>query len=201
MSRVFRRVVLLCCLAVGPWIATVAQELITYKSAIVALADDPALRAEFEDGLAAKGRSHDYDAVASYGFLPDLQDISSSDFLRTLEAQRVSAVLMVRPAAVGEGSTLEALRDSISPRVLQSMRAFARAVSPSHSEEVIVVVHMAIYLITDHESELISSGAVWLDEEVESREQGIARLQDLIVANIDAVRPEIRRHLGLPPLR
>ncbi|HEX7081800.1 MAG TPA: hypothetical protein VF329_12375 [Gammaproteobacteria bacterium] len=35
---------------------------------------------------------------------------------------------------------------------------------------------------------------------METREEGIERLQDLIVANVDAARPAIRRLLGLPPL-
>jgi hypothetical protein len=42
---------------------------------------------------------------------------------------------------------------------------------------------------------------VWLDEPVTDRAEGIRRLQGLILDNIDGVRPAIRRHLGLPPLR
>ena len=92
------------------------------------------------------------------------------------------------------------MRDQVSPRLLANMRQFARLVSPSDSEDLIAVVHLAIYSIVQGEPELISSGAVWLDEDVGSRQEGIERLQDLIATNIDAVRPEIRRHLGLPPL-
>jgi hypothetical protein len=59
---------------------------------------------------------------------------------------------------------------------------------------------MAIYLLDNGEPQLLSAGAVWLDEEVDSREQGLERLRDLVLANVDAVRPAIREHLGLPPL-
>jgi hypothetical protein len=35
---------------------------------------------------------------------------------------------------------------------------------------------------------------------VTDRAEGINRLQGLILTNVDAVRPSIRRHLGLAPL-
>jgi hypothetical protein len=80
------------------------------------------------------------------------------------------------------------------------MRAFARELSPSGEDEIIAVVHLAIYLISIDGAELISSGAVWLDEPSPSREEAIERLQNLIVANVNGVRPAIRKHLGLPPI-
>jgi hypothetical protein len=80
------------------------------------------------------------------------------------------------------------------------MRAFARELSPSGEEDLLAVVHLAIYLISIDGAELISSGAVWLDEPNPSRDEAIERLQDLIVANVDGVRPAIRQHLGLPPI-
>jgi hypothetical protein len=61
-------------------------------------------------------------------------------------------------------------------------------------------VHLGLYLLSVHGAELVSSGAVWLDEPNPSRAEGIARLQNLIVTNVNNVRPAIREHLGLPPL-
>jgi hypothetical protein len=80
------------------------------------------------------------------------------------------------------------------------MQAFARELSPSGEEDILAVVHLAIYLISVARAELISSGAVWLDEPNTSHEEAMERLQNLIVANVDGVRPAIRQHLGLPPL-
>ena len=80
------------------------------------------------------------------------------------------------------------------------MQAFARELSSSGEEDLLAVVHMGIYLIDEGRAQLISSGAVWLDEENQSQEVGIERLQKLIVTNINAIRPAIREHLGLPPL-
>jgi hypothetical protein len=59
---------------------------------------------------------------------------------------------------------------------------------------------MAVYVVENGEATLMSSGAVWLDAPVEDRAEGIERLQNIIVANVDAIRPAIRRRLGLPPL-
>ena len=59
---------------------------------------------------------------------------------------------------------------------------------------------MAVYLFYGRDLEVISSGAIWLDEPVQDRAEGIARLQDLVLANIDAARPAIRRYYRLAPL-
>jgi hypothetical protein len=107
---------------------------------------------------------------------------------------------MVRPAAVGPDASLESVKDAVSPGVYANMRAFASELSPSAEDDILAVVHLAIYLISIDGAELISSGAVWLDEPNPSREEGIERLQNLIVVNVNGVRPAIREHLGLAPL-
>ena len=177
-----------------------AQEVVRYRSAVVALADDPDLRRTFEDSLVAKARTHNYDAITSYDLEPDVQDVDRNRFLRTLSSNGVRAVLMLRPAAVGAGSSLESVREEVSPGLYEDMQTFARQVSPSGGDNLIAVVHMAIYVLGEDDPELVSAGAVWLDESVETQQEGIDRLQDLMLANVDAVRPAIRRHLGLPPL-
>ena len=110
-----RRIVLIACaVALTQNIAT-AQENVTLKSAVVALAAQPALRAEFEDGLVAKALEHDYDAVTSYDLIPEVEDVDDADFVDRLKEHGVGVVLMIRPAAVGAGSTLDSVRDSVSP--------------------------------------------------------------------------------------
>jgi len=178
----------------------VAQDNVTLKAAVVALAAQPALRSEFEEGLVAKARENNYNAVTSYDLVPDVTDLDDADFIKRLVSNGVGAILMVRPASVGAGATLESVRDSVSPNVYANMEAFARELSPSGEEEVLAVVHLGIYLINIARAELISSGAVWLDEPNPSQEEAIDRLQNLIVANVNGVRPAIRQHLGLPPL-
>jgi len=177
-----------------------SQQTVTLKSAIVALAVEPELRAEFEESLVAKALALDYNAVTSYDLVPDITAVDDADFIRRLVSNGIGAVLMVRPAAVGPGSTLESVKDAVSPSVYANMRAFARELSASGEEDLLEVVHLGLYLLSVHGWELVSSGAVWLDEPYPTREEGVERLQNLIVANVNGVRPAIRQHLGLPPL-
>lgn len=178
-----------------------AQPPMRYKLAMVVLTDDAEGRANFEDGLAARLREHNYDAVSSYDIIPEVTDLDNADVVKRLSDAGVQAILMMRPAAVGPGSSLEAVKSQVSQDVYANMRAFARRISPSHDdEELVAVIHTAIYLIKKNRTELLSSGAVWLDEPVETREEGIEKLQNLIIVNMNKARPAIRKYLGLPPL-
>lgn len=197
MSRKQSLIALACTLVLGTGFA---QDTVTLKSTVVALSAEPALRAEFEDGLVAKARERQYNAVPSHDIVPDVADVNDRDFIRRMLTNGIGAVLMVRPADTGPDASLESVRDSVDPAVFANMRQFASELSSSGEDDILAVVHLAIYLISIDGAELIGSGAVWLDEPNPSREEGIERLQDLIVANVDGVRPAIRRHLGLAPL-
>jgi hypothetical protein len=177
-----------------------AQDVVTLKSAVVTLSAQSELRAEFEDGLVHKARELQYNAVPSYDLVPDVTDVDDRDFIKRMLTSGVGAVLMVRPASVGPGASLESVKEAVSPTVYANMRAFARELSRSGDDDILAVVHLAIYLISIDGAELIGSGAVWLDEPSPSREEAMERLQDLIVANVNGVRPAIREHLGLAPL-
>ena len=197
-----RRHILLIALAVGVFTPIAeAQENVTLKAAVVALRADPVLRAEFEEGLVAKALEHNYNAVTSYDIVPEVEDLEDPGLLPRLVSQGIGAVLMVRPAAVGPGASLESVRDSVPPHIYSNMQAFAQELSPTEEEDIIAVVHLGIYLITVDRAQLLSAGAVWLDEPNPSSGEAIERLQNLIVANVDGVRPAIREHLGLPPLQ
>lgn len=192
----------LVALAAGLIVAPVAaQENITLKAAVVALRADPELRAEFEEGLVAKALELNYNAVTSYDIVPEVEDLEDRGLLPRLVSQGIGAVLMVRPAAVGPDASLESVRDSVPQHIYSNMQAFARELSPTEEEDILAVVHLGIYLITVDRAQLLSAGAVWLDEPNPSSEEAIERLQNLIVANVEAVRPAIREHLGLPPLQ
>jgi hypothetical protein len=171
-----------------------------YKTAVVALAEESALRAEFERDLVAKGRDRKYDFVASYDLVPNVTDVDDREFVDTMLANKVDVVLLVRPAAVGPDSTLDSVRKEVSAKTLTDMRDFAKKVSNSGGDDLIAVVHMAVYLFYGRDAEVISSGAVWLDEPVQDRAEGIARVQDLVLDNIDAARPAIRRYYRLAPV-
>lgn len=180
--------------------ASAQQPVQTFRAAVVALTEDTALRQSFESELVAIAKAHSYDAVTSYDITSDVASLDTNAFLQALASRGVQAVLMVRPAAVGQGSSLEAVRNEVSNKTFADMQKFAKRPSGPGANELIAVVHLAIYTLTAKKPELVSSGAVWLDEPVADRADGIKRLQGLILSNVDAVRPSIRRHLGLPPL-
>jgi len=171
-----------------------------YKAAVVALTEDPAVRAEFERGFVAKARERSYDAVTSYDLVPTVTDVDNREFIDTMLANKVDLVFLLRPAAIGPGSSLDAVRKEVSAKTLTDMRDFARKVTDSDGDDLIAVVHLAVYLFYTRDPVVISSGAVWLDEAVQDRVEGIARLQDLALDTIDAARPAIRRHYRLAPV-
>jgi hypothetical protein len=171
-----------------------------YKAAVVALTEDPAVRADFERGFVAKARERSYDAVTSYDLVPTVTDVDNREFIDTMLANKVDLVFLLRPAAIGPGSSLDAVRKEVSAKTLTDMRDFARKVTDSDGDDLIAVVHLAVYLFYTRDPVVISSGAVWLDEPVQDRVEGIARLQDLALDTIDAARPAIRRHYRLAPV-
>jgi len=194
--------VLCLCLAVGVMASAFGQgrENRVFKSAVVALTDDAALRADFEREIVAKARARNYDAITSYDLVPDVTDVDNREFIDTMLANNVDVVVLLRPAAIGPGSSLDSVRKEVSAKTLTKMRSFAKQVSESGADDLIAVVHMAIYLFYTRDLEVISSGAIWLDEPVQDRAEAIERLQDLTLDTIDAARPSIRRYYRLAPI-
>jgi hypothetical protein len=167
----------------------------SYKSAIVVLVDDARLRTEMEDSLVAKARSHGFDAMASHLQVADVRDFTGVATPPALRSQGVNVVVMLRPAAVGAGASLESVRDSLPAGLYSQMREFASHSSGVDTDELIAVVHVAIYSVARDEPRLVTAGAVWLSEPVASRQEGIERLEDMLLQNVEAARAQIRSHL------
>jgi len=195
-----KRITLIALLGVFLLNVAVSQDVVLYKSAVVVLVEDPAVRADFEESRAAKFREHNYDAITTYDLLPGTMGVDDAGFAERLAEEGIRAILMLRPAAIGAGSTLESVRDEVSPEIYSDIEAFAGEISASGGKDLFVVVHMAIYLITENGAELISSGVSWLEGEAESREQSREQLQNLIVDIVDKARPLLRQRMGFAPL-
>jgi hypothetical protein len=194
--------ILCVCATLGIAVTASAQERQDriFKAAVVALTADPALRADFERQLVTKARAHNYDAVTSYDLVPTITDVDNREFVDTMLANKIDVVLLLRPAAIGPGASLDSVRKEVNAKTLTDMHNFAKKVSDSNGDDLIAVVHMAVYLFYGRDPVVISSGAVWLDEPVADRAEAIVRLQDLAIENIDAARPAIRRYYRLAPL-
>jgi hypothetical protein len=171
-----------------------------YRAAVVVLTEDPALRADLERDLVAQARNRNYDAITSYDLVPSVSDVNNREFVDTMLANKVELVWLLRPAAIGPGSSLDSVRKEVSAKTLTDMRSFAKKVGNVDGDDLIAVVHMAVYLFYGRDPEVISSGAVWLDAPVQDRAEGVARLQELALATVDAARPAIRRYFRLAPL-
>jgi hypothetical protein len=170
-----------------------------YRAAVVALTEDPALRADFERQFVVKAREHNYDAVASSDLVPNVTDVDNKEFIDTMLANKIDLVMLARPAAIGPGASLDSVRKQVSAKTLTDMKDFAKKVSESSGDDLIAVIHQAVYLFYGRDPEVISSGAVWLDEPVQDRAEAVARLQDLMLENLDAARPGIRRFYRMNP--
>jgi hypothetical protein len=194
----FRSVALLLLLAIGT--RAPAQDVVHLRSAAVVLSDDAVLREEFRRGVVSRAVANDYDMSASYTFAPREFAVRKQAFLDDLAAKGIQTVLILRPLSIGPGTSLESVRNDVAPDVYDRMREFAAEAGKSIDDDLVAIVHLAIYIIVDDGPHLISSGAVWLDESVESQDMAVERLLDLVLSNVNAVRPGIRDHLGLPPL-
>lgn len=166
-----------------------------YVPAVVVLVENAEVRRDFEDSIVAKAQLRGYQPLASYPLVPRVSDFERRKFPEPLRKQGVNVVFMVRPAAVGPGSSLESVRDSLPPDLYREMREFAGSTSQTDTDDLIAVLHVAIYSLAGDKPRLVSAGAVWLNEPVTGRQQGIDRLQEMLLANVDAAREEIREHL------
>ena len=108
-----RQIALLALVGVFSLNVAVTQEVVIYKAALVVLVEDAAVRAEFEESLAAKFREHNYDAITTYDFLPETTGADDAGFAGRLAEQGIQVILMLRPAAIGAGSTLESVRGEV----------------------------------------------------------------------------------------
>ena len=171
-----------------------------YRFATIALAENPLVRSNFERGLTAKLREHDYDAVSSYNIVQEITEVNDTNFVQRLTSNDIVGALIIRLAAVGPGSSLESVRDDVPTGMFLDMKEFAGELTSTKEDELIAVLHMAFYMFNAGKVTLISAGAVWLDEPVENRAEAVDRLQNLVVTNLDRVRPKFRKHMGLDPL-
>ncbi|HEX5420372.1 MAG TPA: hypothetical protein VFY39_10260, partial [Gammaproteobacteria bacterium] len=171
----------------------------TERFAVVVLVDDPKLRADLEDGVAAQLEGHGLDPVASHALAPNVRDVAKSDFLAVLKSRHVAGVFMLRPAPLGPGSSLQTVRSSVTPQMLRDFRAFAKRVSRIGPRESPAVVHIGVYLLEDGEPMLFTAGATWLDSDAGSRDEAVARLEHLVALNLEQAAPAIRHAAEAAP--
>lgn len=165
------------------------------KLLVVALTDDPKLRAAFEDGVVAKVGGHGLLLVASHDIVRDVRDVDGRGFLGDLDARRLAGVLLLRPAPLGPHSSLTSVRAAITPDILRDFGAFAKRVSHIGPRDAPAVVHIGVYLLEGGAASLLTAGATWLDTDAGSRAEAAGRLESLVALNLERAAPAIREAL------
>jgi hypothetical protein len=168
---------------------------------VVALVDDAKLRADIEDGVAAKLDDAELDLVASHAMTQDVRNVAGKDFLAALRDRGVRGLLVLRPAPVGTETSLTSVRAEITPQMLRDFRSFAKRVSRIGASEAPIVMHIAVYVLAGGEPRLATAGATWLDRAPASREDAVERLDGLVALNIQRAGPQIRDALQSAPGR
>ena len=169
--------------------------------AVVALVDDAKLRADIEDGVAAKLDGKELDLLGSHGLGSKVSDVAGKEFLAELEKRKIGGLLVLRPAPVGAETSLATVRAAITPEMLRDFRDFARRVSRIAPEDAPIVMHIAVYVLGEGEPRLLTAGATWLDREPATRDEAVERLDELVALNIERAAPQIRAALAAKPAR
>lgn len=169
------------------------------KFAVIALDTDGATRISFEDQLAQALVVDNYDAVASYTLLPDISDITDPSLREKLLNNGINLVMVLRPVDIGTTATIESVQGHLRPDDYGSIQEFVEGYRGDNFNTQ-AVIHIAGFLFDAERSMTFWQGVLWLDEEVDSQEQGIDKLIELVLFNLNQSRGSLRKRLGLPPL-
>ena len=178
---------------------TVVLNIHRAKFAVVAVADKIDDRTEVENTVSARLQNHDFDAVASHTLIPGDFRVQDKSFRNQLINKGIVAVLVLRPIEVGPGSSIESVVNYVESHTYSTVQDFV-AEYRGDDFTTQVVVEIGGYRLTQTQTAKIWEGVVWLDGEVENREAGIAKFSDLILANVQNWRTQLRESAGLPPL-
>jgi len=178
---------------------TVVLNIHKVKFAVVAVADRIEDRTEVENTVSAQLQNHDFDAVASHTLIPGEFRVQDKSFRNQLLNKGVAAVLVLRPIEVGRDSSIESVVNYVESHTYSTVQDFV-AEYRGDDFTTTVVVEIGGYRLTQTQTAKIWEGVVWLDGEVENREAGIARFSELILANVQNSRTQLRKSAGLPPL-
>ncbi len=176
------------------------QEQQFLRFALLALTDDDQSRREFENQLVIRLQEDRFDAVASFELLPDPRGMAPGAVRRRLLDSGVQAVLILRPLELAEGTTLSPGQLQMSPGEFTSVSRF---ISGYRGDKFAVrtVVQIAGFLLQRDASQLFWHGVIWLDDTVETEQNRIDRIVDLVQFNLNNSRSALRAQLGFPALR
>ena len=171
----------------------------TVNFAVMALDIEDESRQLLEDALALRLQQNQYSASPSYPVIGDITEIDSSNIRVRLANAGMDAVLIIRPLDIGEKATIESVQQYLAPRNYRTIAEFVDGYR-GHDFDTQAVIHIVGYLFDENRSLPIWQGVMWFDDQVDSEEEGIDKIVDMVEFNLNHYRPAIRQQLGLPPL-
>ena len=190
----------LCLFILGLGISALAQDSNQrLKFTVVALSKEPNVRQSFEDKLVKNLKENQYNAVASHLLVADLPDFSKPDVYKRLRSNGVQGVLLLMPIDVGKEASIKSAQPRVWSTTYDSIEAFVNGYRGGNFNTQ-AVVQVSGFLISENQSSNFWQGVIWLDDTVETREEGIEKLSGLVLYNLNASRAYLRKLLGLEPL-
>lgn len=169
------------------------------KFTVVALSKEHNIRRDFENELVKKLRANNYDAITSYSLLPDISSLRDPELRLKLQEEGIQGVLLLRPIDIGEQASIQSAQKQIAPRAYDSIEAFVTDYRGGDFSTQ-AVVQVSGFLLSEAHTANFWQGIIWLDDSVETRQEGIEKLSELVLSNLNASRGYLRKRLGFKPL-
>lgn len=182
-----------------PALATSKQDQPLLKIAVVVLSDDHETRRHLENKIVNKLLANHYDASASHVFIPNIGNIRDPKLRQKLYANGIRGVLLLRPIDVSENASIKSSKDHFSALAYDSIKAFVTDERYGNFDSQ-AVVQVSGFILSEQQATNFWSGLVWLDEPAENRKDGLEKLAELVLFNLNAARSYIRQNMGLAPL-
>lgn len=169
------------------------------KFMVVAVSDEADIRSDFEGALVERLKADNYDAVSSHTLLPSLSDFSHPNTSQELQKKGIQGILLLTPIDVGEQASIKSVKPHLWPKSYGSIESFVHGYRDGNFDTQ-VVLQVSGFLISENNLSNFWQGIIWLDDTVTTRQEGIAKLSELVLSNLNASRPYLRKLLGFEPL-
>ncbi|MEH6467168.1 MAG: hypothetical protein V7722_06015 [Porticoccus sp.] len=169
------------------------------KFTVVVLSKEKNIRRNFEEKLVKNLRANNYDAIASHSLIPDISNLRGPELRQKLQKEGIKGALLLRPIDIGMQASIASAQKQIPPKAYNSIEAFVTDYREGDFSTQ-AVIQVTGFLLTEEQTTNFWQGIIWLDDNVKTREEGIEKLSDLVLSNLNASRGYLRKRLGFKPL-
>ena len=166
---------------------------------MVVLSKDQSRRLDFENELVKSLRENNYDAIASHNLIPDMANFRDPNISQKLQKEGIQGVLLLKPIDTGEQASISSAQKRVTSTTYNTIEAFVTDYRGGDFSTQ-AVVQVSGYLLSEGNTSNFWQGVIWLDEKVETQQEGIKKLTELVLSNLNASRGYLRKLLGFQPL-